>query len=107
MKPQEIVGQTIATIRASKNVELRMAANEHPEETTTLEETANVVDQALQATLLALLDALGDEGTDERSERDSWWQGYPEGHPYDTRWGKGAKDYPLPRVSSTSFWWNQ
>jgi hypothetical protein len=61
-----------------KNVELRMAANEHSEETITLEETASIVDQTLQETLTALLDVLGSEYEYEQSERDSWWAGYPE-----------------------------
>jgi len=102
MKPQEIANQTVATIRASKNVELRMAANEHPEVTMTLEDTANVVDQALQGTLLALVDDLGNEDEDGQSERDSWWAGYPEGHPYDWRKGGIPEEGWLPRTSS---WW--
>ena len=104
MEPQEVVKETIATIRASKNVQLRMAANEHPEETLTLEETVNVVDQALQETLLALMDALGNEDEDEQSERDSWWDEYLEGHPYDWRKDGSPEEELLPRTSS---WWDE
>jgi hypothetical protein len=43
----------------------------------TLVGTANIVDQVLQETLSALMDALGNE-EDEQSERDRWWAGYPQ-----------------------------
>lgn len=84
-----------------------MAANEYPERVVTLEDVADAVDQAFQEASRALMDELDGEGTDEQTEHASWWQGYPEGHPYDTRWGIPIGDHPLPRVSSTSSWWDQ
>jgi hypothetical protein len=107
MRPEEIIEQTIATIRATKNIEMRMAANEYPDQTVTLEDVADAVDQALQEVSQALTDALGNSEKDEQSERDRWWYGYPEEHPYDTCWDNTTEDHPLPRDSSALSWWSQ
>jgi hypothetical protein len=45
-----------------------------------------------------VMDALGNE--DERSKRDSRWDGYTEGHPYDWRKGGFSEAGLLPRNSS-------
>lgn len=106
MEPAEIIRQTIERVRVAKNVELRMADNEHPEQVVSLEDVADVVDATLQELSQALTDALGSEGQDEASEREKWWQGSePEPGPYDQFKGGLTEQGYLPRAPTASSWW--
>ncbi len=68
----------------------------------TLDEGAEAVNRTLPEVSQALMDVVGDEDQDERSEPGSWWQGY-HGHPYGWRRDAMPEEDLLPR---TSFWWN-
>ncbi len=104
MKTEEIISQTIERIRASKNAELRMAANEHPQHMVSLEDVADMVDAAFQELSLALTEVLDSEAQDEASERERWW-GEPEPGPYDQFKGGLTDEGYLPRVPTASSWW--
>ncbi len=105
MEPAEIVSQTIERVRASKKAEIRMAANEYPEQVVSLEDVADVVDLALQEVSAALTDALGSEGQEEASERERWW-GEPEPGPYGIFFKGGLPEQGyLPREPTASSWW--
>ena len=107
MKTEEIVRQKLETIRASKNLELRMAANEHPQHMVSLEDVAEIVDAALQEVSQALTEALASEGQDEASEAERWWQGSePEPGPYGIFFKGGLPEQGyLPREPTASSWW--
>ena len=106
MEPAEIISQTIETMRTMKNVEFRMAANEHPEQVVSLEDVADIVDAALQEVSAALTDALGSEGQEEASERERWW-GEPEPGPYGIFFKGGLPEQGyLPRAPTASSWWD-
>lgn len=104
MRTEEIVRQKLETIRASKNLEYRMAANEHPQHMVSLEDVAEIVDAALQEVSQALTEALASEGQDEASEAARWW-GEPEPGPYDQFKGGLTEEGYLPRVPTASSWW--
>lgn len=105
MEPAEIISQTIETMRTMKNVEFRIAANEHPEQVVSLEDVAEIVDAALQELSQALTEALASEGQDEASEPERWWRGYEPG-PYDQFKGGLTEQGYLPRVPTASSWWD-
>lgn len=105
MKTEEIVRQTIERVRAFKNIELRMAANEHPQQVVSLEDVAEIVDGVLEEARQTLTEALGSKGQDEASERERWW-GEPEPGPYDIYFKGGLPEQGyLPRVPTASSWW--
>ncbi len=101
---EDIVNRTVAAIRASKNAELRMAANEHPEQVVGLEDVANLVDTTLQEVSQALTEALNTEDREEASEREQWW-GRPEPGPYSHSKGQLTDEGYLPRTPTGSSWW--
>lgn len=101
---EDIVNRTVAAIRASKNAELRIAANEHPEQVVGLEEVADLVDTILQEVSLTLTEALDTEYREEASERDRWW-GKSEPGPYDHSRGQLTDEGYLPRTPPDLSWW--
>ena len=107
MEPAEIISQTIERVRAKKNTELRVAANEHPEHMVSLEDAADIVDAVLQELSQALTEALDSEGQDEASEAERWWQGSePEPGPYGIFFKGGLPEQGyLPREPTASSWW--
>ena len=105
MKTEEIVRQTIERLWASKNVEFRMAANEHLQQVVSLEDVAEIVNAALQEVSRALMEALDSEGQEEASERERWWKGSEPG-PYDQFMGGLTEQGYLPRVPTASSWWD-
>ncbi len=102
MEPAEIIRQTIERVRVAKNVELRMADNEHPQQTVTLEELAEIVDGTLEEARQALMEALDSE---EQDEAERWW-GKPEPGPYGIFFKGGLPEQGyLPRAPTASSWW--
>ncbi len=94
MEPEDLVEQTIATVRDSTIKELRMMSYRHPQETMTSEEIIKIVDWVLWEASDALKNAFNGYPDEQQGE---WWNGY--GTPgHESFQGGITPDYPLPRV---------
>ena len=97
MRPEDLVEQTIAAVRASTITELRMD-HRHPQETMTSEEIIKIVDWVLWEASGALKEALNGYPDEQQGD---WWNGY--GTPgHESFQGGITPDYPLPRVRKDS-----
>ncbi len=103
----DLVDEIIDEARLSKSAELREAAEAYPAWSSTPQEVADTVDEALAQVSQALRSVLDGEDHDEKSEKDKWWQTYEPEPPHD--WWKGGPSYdsPLPRSVSSASWWNE